>query len=262
MSNGSRDGVGVWPLPPGWPPLRRRRRSRRNRLRSRKRSRLRSRKQSRPKERPAAPAEQGPAAPPAAPEAAEPPATAADLAALKAEIQALREAAEAQKGALDAVSAELAVEREQRAEEVISLQAKGGEGARSSRGGGALQRLRPGGRQPVEPGVARRAQSEQRQPDQRRAIPDPPRAPQARRSNANTPRAGWNSTATRSTAPPPALSAPKRPPRSRETRAPAGRQLIIGLFKIPFGFEVTAERPRPPVHGAFKRRARPLPRRV
>jgi hypothetical protein len=72
----------------------------------------------------AAPAEEGPAAPPAAPEAAEPPATAADLAALKAEIQALREAAEAQKGALDAVSAELSVEREQRAEEVISLQAK------------------------------------------------------------------------------------------------------------------------------------------
>jgi hypothetical protein len=67
--------------------------------------------------------EQGPAAPPP-PEPVEPVAKAADVDALRAEIKALREASDAQKAATDAVASELSAEREQRAEEVISLQEK------------------------------------------------------------------------------------------------------------------------------------------
>jgi hypothetical protein len=63
------------------------------------------------------------AAPPS--EGAEPaPAQAAVDEALRAELKALRESAEAQKAALDGIAAELTAEREQRAEEVITLQEK------------------------------------------------------------------------------------------------------------------------------------------
>jgi hypothetical protein len=69
-------------------------------------------------------AQEGPVPPAPAAEPAEPPATAADVEALRAEIKALRDAAEAQKAATDAISAELGAEREQRAEEVVTLQEK------------------------------------------------------------------------------------------------------------------------------------------
>jgi len=62
--------------------------------------------------------------PPAPAEPAEPAAKAADVEALRAEMKALHEASDAQKAALDEVSAVLSTEREQRAEEVISLQDK------------------------------------------------------------------------------------------------------------------------------------------
>jgi hypothetical protein len=67
------------------------------------------------------PALPSPAPPADAPEPSEAAASAADVAALRDELKALRQDAGSQKAALDAVSAELGAEREQRAEEVIGV---------------------------------------------------------------------------------------------------------------------------------------------
>jgi len=72
----------------------------------------------------ALPQPEGPAPPPPPPEPAEPTATAAEVEALRTEIKALREATEAQKAANEEISAELGAEREQRAEEIVVLQEK------------------------------------------------------------------------------------------------------------------------------------------
>lgn len=182
----------------------------------------------------AAPAEQGPAAP----EAAEPPATAADLAALRAEVQALREAAEAQKGALDAVSAELGVEREQRAEEVISLQAKA-EKAREA----AEEATRFSGYVQADGNLWNQASHDELNQSNGNLINDERFLIRRARLKATIEReyaAGVlefdGNTVNGATARVIGAEASAKVP--GDPGAPPIAQLSIGLFKIPFGFEV------------------------
>lgn len=158
--------------------------------------------------------------------------------ALRSEIKALREAADAQKAALDAVSAELSTEREQRAEEIIALQEKA-EAERSA----ALAGLRFGGYLQADWNVWNQASRDELNQSNGNLLNDNRFLIRRARLRGTIDReyvAGVlefdgntvNGATARIIDAEASLKLPGEP------NAPPLAMLTLGLFKIPFGFEV------------------------
>jgi len=186
----------------------------------------------------ALPPELGPAPPPPPPEPAEPAATAAEVEALRTELKALHEAIDAQKAATEATEAELGAEREQRAEEIVVLQEKA-DRARLA----AEQALRFGGYVQADDNLWNQASHDELNQSNGNLLNDQRFLIRRARLKASIER-DWaagvlefdGNTVNGATAR--IINAEASAKVASDPGEPTVAMLTMGLFKIPFGFEI------------------------